>query len=270
MKIEIILITPEMAAQFLKSNTRNRRVKWHKVAEYAKMMTEGKWKPNTAEPIKISITGILLDGQNRLYAVIKSGISIEFCVATGLQDDVFDVLDTGTRRSAHDTFYTNGVKNASSISSGIRYYNALIAGVKYGRGNEVSKLPSNTNHELLAAYETRHEFWQYAAKISCKYYKSFNGIFKQSELIGVYAYLFDIAPKHAEQFLTELCIDGKTNVPGVLFARKLLIADKINTAKVPNKTKLAWVFNAWNVYRTGSKKRDIAYNPALDAFPIPK
>jgi len=269
MKIIVILITPEMAAQLLESNTRNRRVKWHKVAEYAKMMTEGKWKPNTAEPIKISITGILLDGQNRLYAVIKSGIPIEFSVATGLQDDVFDVLDTGARRSAHDTFYTNGVKNASSISAGIRHYNALSSGIVSGRGGGVSKLISNTNNELLSAYEARSEFWQHAAKVCGKFYKSFNGIFAPGELVGMYAYLFDIAPKHAEQFLTELCIDGTTNVPAILYARKLLLANKINSGKVTERTKLAWVFNAWNVFRSGSKRKNIDYNAKVDAFPIP-
>lgn len=270
MKAELIFITPEMAKEMLKGNIKNRRVKDHKVLEMAQLMIDGKWKSGTAEPIKISITGRLLDGQNRLHAVIKSGKTIEFLVVSELSDDVFDVLDTGSKRTASDTFYVSGIKNATATSAGIRYFNALNSNYFSGRGGQLSKLYQNSNIELLSEYNLRPEFWQHAFKLSQKLYDAFNRIFSQSELIGIYAYLFGIAPANAENFLIELCIDGKTNVPGILFARKLLIADKINIAKVPPKTKLAWLFNAWNVYRSGSKKRDIGYNAAADAFPIPK
>lgn len=270
MKAIIILITPEMAKELLKNNAKNRKVKHHKVAEYAALMKAGKWKSNTGEPIKVSINGNLLDGQHRLLAVIMCGIPIEFLVTTELPEDVFDVLDTGIRRNASDTFYIDGVKNAIPISAGIRQYNTLKAGIKYGRGYGVSKMPCNTNHELLQEYKSRQDFWQNTAKICVKYYRSFSRVFSQSELIGLYAYFFDINPLHAEQFLTQLCIDGSTKVPAILYARKLLLNDKVNTAKVSYKTKLAWVFNAWNVYRSGSNGRGINYNPTIDTFPTPK
>lgn len=269
MKVQLISITPEMAKEMLKSNINNRRVRDHKVMEMAQLMIDGKWKSGTAEPIKVSITGRLLDGQNRLYAVIKSGKTIDFLVASELSEDVFDVLDTGSRRTASDTFYISGIKNANKVSAGIRYFNALNSNYFSGRGGQLSKLYENSNTELLNEYNLRPEFWQNACKISKKIYLEFNRIFSEGEIIGMYAYLFKISPLNAEGFLMQLCVDGKTNVPGVLFARKLLIADKISVAKVPPKTKLAWVFNAWNVYRNGSKKRNIDYNSEKDSFPIP-
>ena len=87
------LITPQMAKALLESNTNNRRPKSPIIMRYASDMQKGLWKQNTAEFIKISKSGQILDGQHRLMAVIKSNTPIIFQVARGLDDNIFDVLD---------------------------------------------------------------------------------------------------------------------------------------------------------------------------------
>jgi hypothetical protein len=52
--------------------------------------------------IIIGKTGRLLQGQHRLMAIIKSGVTCKMIVWRGVDDDVFRVLDRGKTRSASD------------------------------------------------------------------------------------------------------------------------------------------------------------------------
>lgn len=68
-----ILITPELAKEFLKLNVRNyRTIMKHVVDKYSKDIKEDLWEKN-GEPIVISKDGILRNGQHRLNGIIKSG-----------------------------------------------------------------------------------------------------------------------------------------------------------------------------------------------------
>ena len=115
MKIEKILITPTMAKELLEKNINNRNVKQPVVARYAKDMIAGKWKQDTAELIKISKTGLILDGQHRLLAIVKANVSIYFHIASELEDNIFDVLDTGSIRNSCDVFNIQNIKNYNCV-----------------------------------------------------------------------------------------------------------------------------------------------------------
>ena len=110
-----MLVTPTLAKQMLEANTSNRRVRENVVLQYANDMISDRWKENTAEMIKVSATGVILDGQHRLYAIIKANKPIYLHIATNLPDEVFDVLDTGSRRNAADVFMVQGIKNQNLI-----------------------------------------------------------------------------------------------------------------------------------------------------------
>ena len=101
------LITPSRAKELLEANINNRRVKNEVVNRYAQDILAGRWKEDTGEVIKISKSGIVLDGQHRLYAIVKSNTPIFLHIAYGVDDSVSDVLDTGSVRSATDVFRLN-------------------------------------------------------------------------------------------------------------------------------------------------------------------
>ncbi len=100
-------ITPDIAGEWLKLNTLNRPKKLQKIALYAADMKGGHW-PVTGATISFGKSGRLLDGQNRLQAVIDSGATIRVLVVWGLDDDVFDVIDGGARRTASDVLVIEG------------------------------------------------------------------------------------------------------------------------------------------------------------------
>lgn len=70
-----VLITPEMAEEFLKHNTRNRNIRLPYVEELATYMRQGKWDV-THQGIGFYEDGTLFDGQHRLHAIIKAGVPV--------------------------------------------------------------------------------------------------------------------------------------------------------------------------------------------------
>ena len=141
MNIAKKLITPSYAKQLLESNTKNRSVNEIIVNRYAKDIMEGNWKEDTGEAIKISKTNVVLDGQHRLYAIVKANTSAYLHIITDLDDSVFDVLDTGKPRSAVDVFKIQGIKHENTIPSIIIRYKTL----KKGRVKADSRMDNFTN-----------------------------------------------------------------------------------------------------------------------------
>ena len=118
---EIVDMTPEQAAKLLQANVNNRNLKPTYIKSYAKMMEAGKWHLN-GETIKISKSGNLLDGQNRLHAVIKSGKTVKMFIAFNVDDDSFISIDSGCPRRYTDYLKVNGTNgdlNAISAASRI-------------------------------------------------------------------------------------------------------------------------------------------------------
>lgn len=102
--MEVHLITPEIARDWLDRNTGNRPFKPGKIAEYATAIESGEWKL-TGDAIRFSSTGKLIDGQNRLQAIVNAGKAVQSVVMMGLGDDIFDVIDSGSPRSKSDTVF---------------------------------------------------------------------------------------------------------------------------------------------------------------------
>ena len=110
----IEIVTPEKAQEYLKRNTMNfRTISLSVVDAYARDMMAGKWELN-GEPIQFNEDGVLLNGQHRLKAIIRSGCSIPMMIVEGIANNV-SMYDSGTIRSAASYASFNGIKNAQVI-----------------------------------------------------------------------------------------------------------------------------------------------------------
>lgn len=97
--VKIEMVTPAMAEAWLgDSNRHNRSVLIARVDEYAKAMAAGEWR-ETHQGIGIGADGSLYDGQHRLMAIVKSGVSIRLVVMRGLQPDSQAHMDDGIPRT---------------------------------------------------------------------------------------------------------------------------------------------------------------------------
>lgn len=116
---ELIDVTPEMAAEWLTKNTRNRSVVRRRFLALADDMLNGRWMV-TGEAIKFASDGTLLDGQHRLNAVIAAGIPATMLIVRGVDHSAQDGMDTGRARSAGDVLSINGHKNGTTIAAASR------------------------------------------------------------------------------------------------------------------------------------------------------
>lgn len=99
MKTELVDVSPALAQTWLnKNHSENRVINPVRVIQYARMMSESAWLP-TGESIKFDTLDRLMDGQHRLLAVIKAGITVPMFVTTGLDPAVFHVIDHGFART---------------------------------------------------------------------------------------------------------------------------------------------------------------------------
>ena len=121
------LITPEIATDILSQNSINRNIRLKHLAHMINAFRENRIKFN-GETIKIAKSGRLLDGQHRLMACVKTGVSFKTLVVRNLEEDVFDTIDTGSKRSSSDALSIQGVKNPAVISGAIRWLLAFKSG----------------------------------------------------------------------------------------------------------------------------------------------
>jgi hypothetical protein len=125
MKSEVITITPEMAKEMLGRNSHNRPIKWDIVNLYARMMYEGRWKLN-GETI-IMNGDRLLNGQKRLHACVKAGVSFTTWVVEGVDTNAFDTIDQNEVRSRGQILSIAGIPNGAKVATGLQWAQIIQA-----------------------------------------------------------------------------------------------------------------------------------------------
>jgi hypothetical protein len=112
-------ITPIMADEYLKLNTRNRKVSKASVAFLVNEIIKGNWEFNGI-PIIFGDSGLLLDGQHRLLAISQTGTSKKFSVVRGVKDSAFKTIDSGRARTGADALSVERVANSAILAASIR------------------------------------------------------------------------------------------------------------------------------------------------------
>ena len=103
----VMEVTPNQAFRWLEGNTHNRPVNPRHVERLASDMKAGRWRL-THQGIAFDVTGLLQDGQHRLYAVIEADVSVLMRVFYNEPPENRHVLDTGDRRSNLDVLTITG------------------------------------------------------------------------------------------------------------------------------------------------------------------
>jgi hypothetical protein len=255
-----IYITPARAKEILESNTRNRRVKNRIVERYAADMKDGRWKTGTYELIKISKSGVVLDGQHRLHSVIRAGVTIKFQIVFGVDDDVFDVLDTGSRRNAPDTFSVAGINGANTIPSIIQTWFVLNCGTP---GKNVAL----TNTQRLEEYNNDPEFWYNVSKRAAQWYHAFAKMVKPSFIGGYYALFAAKDGEMAESFMNQVFYGKGIENETINVLRNRIIHDYTSNKKLSATHRHALFIKAWNAYRKGVVLKVLQFDPEKQEFP---
>jgi hypothetical protein len=264
MEIKKKLVSPEMAKNWLESfNLDNRNVNQQRVASYVNDIVNGNWREDTGECIKFSKTNRLLDGQHRLLAIVKSGISLNLHIATGLEDSIFNVLDTGKPRGGLDAMKIAGVSAYAQVSSIIQKYNMLAKGsYKNDKRNALS------NSDLLNIYNSKPKYWDEKANYAKRQKGKFNNIMS-STIIGGFSSVFDEKNiETSELFFDELCSGRNVTNQTINVLRDRLIKDKVSKVnKLSKKFETIFIIKTWNAYRLGKEFKILKFDESLESFP---
>lgn len=122
--MQIMDVTPEMAAEWLKRNPMNRRIKKEHLAQMVRDMKAGYWQFN-GDAIRFDVDGNLIDGQHRLHSCVRSGVAFKTLVVRGLSSTVRDTIDSGAKRSNGDRFEMQGVPNGRHVAAMINQIGTL-------------------------------------------------------------------------------------------------------------------------------------------------
>lgn len=241
-RFEYVDITPELADEWLARNVINRNLKQGSIDAYMRDFASDSW-PDTAEPIKLCWFGNLLDGQHRLTAIKKLGITKNLVVAFGLDPAVQKYLDSGVKRSAADMLRmmgntTNPVAVASAARLAILMERRRSAPVDF-------KVRGATHPEIYRFLEEHPDFADICDNMAT--YTHIHLIPSVKNYVGWR--LFDLDADAARKFFHGLnSLSGMDeDDPRLILSRRLSRA----LVRPPRDETLAMIFRTWNAYRTG-------------------
>lgn len=124
-------VDPSLAKVLLEGNKKNRSLSSSLVDSIARDITSGNWIVSH-QGIAIDKEGNLLDGQHRLNAIIKSGLTVRMAVTYNVSPEAFEVIDMNNRpRTVADMQgISRGIKNSRRVVAAAKTISALDTGYR--------------------------------------------------------------------------------------------------------------------------------------------
>lgn len=242
---EVLTITPELAADFLRRHAVNRPVKDRIVAAYARDMAAGNWRL-TGEAIKFNTRGELDDGRHRLRAIVRAKIPVRMMVVWNVPVGAQEVMDSGVKRSANDQLAMKGIKNASVLTAAAR-----LALSEPGAGfvSVEERIPNPTNSEIQHWIDLHPQIHR-AAEIGKAYYKQINLQPSVAALAWLKLSALDLEACYAFfDAVANMTTDGPGD-PRLALARRLQYLSTEKTRQ-SGAMLIGLVYRAWNAWRRG-------------------
>ena len=128
---ELVLVNPSMAEEILRNNPDNRPISDHQVVTMAYDMVHDKWDAN-GEAIQIDKTGNLINGQNRMSAVVRSGKTSKHLMVFGVDRTARKSIDKGRARThANDLTMFHGVVRAKKFAGILNGLTEIVWGRRF-------------------------------------------------------------------------------------------------------------------------------------------
>lgn len=266
MKIRTEVVNPEKAKAYLEKNLKNRNLRQNIVNNYAAQMKKGIWLEDNGDTIRISKSGVLLDGQHRLSAIVKAGVSLKVTIAYDIADNAFEFIDIGTARHAGDVLSVSGVKRPNVIASIIKDYNGLKHGVSSGQ-----KTIRLSNHEVLEIYKSDPSKFDFVSQKAMHLYSVCNGMVAPSDIGSYYLLFKDYAPTRVDDFFEKLCTgaDLSKNSPVMMLRNKLIEVKGRKDKTMTDMLRHVYFVKTWNAFIQNLEPKFLRYASDVDISPKP-
>lgn len=267
--INQVTVTPAQARKLLESNSRNRTIRRQIIDKYRRDMLTGNWA-YTADPIRFSASGVLLDGQHRLTAIASindDAFSVPMLIVTGLPDESQMYMDQGRSRSAGQQLGLVGVKNAYNIAAGARLYMLWQSGLMF---QDNGKQQSLTNVRIQEWVADNSDLAEFEAQV----HTDLRGIKAPPSVTIAAMFAFAQIDRAATiEFFDKV----RRGVNLGDFDPILLLRNKLDTIqsrkyRVEPRVMLWYFVKTWNLWREGSARKSLAAPTSAqltaDSFPV--
>jgi hypothetical protein len=258
-------VDPETAERMLLKNTQNRNLKRVAILRFVEDMRTGNWQW-TAEPLRFAADGTVIDGQNRLVALIEAGVTLPFLVVRGLPMKAQEDVDTGTPRKFGDVLTLRGEPNATHLAALVRRVAAWERGHRRHLNSTVTSYHALS--QTLDAHPELRDYIHPGRKVA-----SATGM---TPAVATFAWwLFaSIDGEDADFFFARLA-DGQNLAKGnpIFELRRTLAESKSAKGQRSETYILAITIKAWNAYRAGETVGLYRWKPGgakPESFPEPK
>lgn len=265
---EIVEITPALAKEWLQANTHNRNLRERVVNGYAADMAAGQWVED-GQSIKFSRSGVLLDGQHRLSAIVLAGVTIRMLVVRNLPDSTQDTMDTGAKRTLADVLKLRGESNFTALAA------ILLRAYQWKQGYRRTLKKAGgaapTHRQLLEMLEAHPELRR-SAEIADRVRKSAR---IAGGTAGLCHWLFlRVDQSDCAYFFARLADGVGLQADDPIYAlRRALDNLALDHHRAEDTYVTALVIKAWNAFREGRSVQVISWKAGgakPEAFPEPK
>lgn len=240
----MIDLTPALAALLLDRNPANRKINQTMVERYAYEIMGGRWVFN-GEPIIVSDTGELNDGQHRCAAVVEAGKAISVLMIVGVPRETRVTLDQGKMRTIGDYLSMEGHANGNFIGAAAN----IIWQVKARGMFTVGGRNSATKGEIMELVANNPGIERSFAVVDSRYASAVGG----KTVLTASHFLISQAGKRDDVDRFFICLlDGAGLKAGdpILYLRNRLINER---GRMSAADKLELIFKAWNAWRRGER-----------------
>lgn len=259
---EISEISPDLARDLLAKNPHNRNLRVRRVEQLAGAMTRGEWVFN-GDAIRIADSGMLLDGQHRLAAIVRSGIPQTMLVVSGLPAITQETMDSGAKRSAGDILKLRGEKDVNRLAAITRI---VLSYEQRQTFRNPQVMP--TTQEVVATLD-RHPGIR-GAVVQIR--PLLSNVRCASGPMGAAYYFFSLVdPTDAELFITRLAMGTDLGELSPIHALRRQLTMPRGTRTMPMAIQGALTIKAWNYWRAGDTVKHLVWRPGggtAEKFPM--
>lgn len=249
---EAIELTPVIAETLLAVNPDNRALKPGKLVQMAADVQEGRWEFN-GETLKVSVEGLLNDGQHRCHAVIEAGQSIRTLITFGVSRQSRVTVDQGSVRTTGDYLSMEGVPSGNHCAS-VATLIFLVGETGYVKKNP-EKMPTKA--------QVRETYFSNPRILDSIHAVPRGGASLVGGLTNLAFCHFMFALKDraaADAFIRQMVRGEELRASDPIYvARQRLMTDK----RLRAEEKIEIIFRAWNAVRTRRPLRSIPIHNRL-------
>tara|TARA_B100000767_G_scaffold163893_1_gene153662 strand:+ start:590 stop:1432 length:843 start_codon:yes stop_codon:yes gene_type:complete len=257
--VELVLVTPELAKNYLRFNQNNRTLKSSHVTFLSNQIKKDAFLEN-GEGIIFDNEGVLKDGQHRLKAISINDKSYFIPVIRGVNSHCMATYDTGKNRSSADILKLNGFKYPAPLAGFIQIMNKYCVKSSTSSAITSNRLESLTNQEVLT-YVNDNYYWLIDIVSKTEALKGkVNKTVLSPSFISLITYM--IGGKNPSndvyQFIKHITGVLKTESSSMSYIYNKLYNSKVNKEPLNNYWVLGMIIKSWNFYADG--------NPAVKYF----